>query len=244
MAKRFTDTDKWKRPWFVSLDLCARFTWLYLLDSCDNRGVWIANFKLASFQLDFEINDEKLVGWFGDKLIRIADDKFFIPSFVEFQYGKLNPNNNAHKPVIDLLASLRTLGGPGKDLGRTRQGPLRGAQDKEKEKDKDKDKDKERAPIAAPPGYASFSDRFDPEKQQLLANASEAVSAILGAPLSPGWRNLIPTMLRNVNWDRDEFTRLLSKLGESFCAREVAPSLDYREVAIKREFGLIHQVAP
>lgn len=133
MAKRFTDTDKWKRPWFRNLNQKARWVWLYLLDNCDNTGVWIADYALASFQLGFTLNEKNLTEWLGEKLVRVSEDKFFIPSFVEFQYGELNPGNNAHKPVIKLLEKL----GPIKLLN----SPYLGAQDKDKDKDQTKDKD-------------------------------------------------------------------------------------------------------
>jgi hypothetical protein len=141
MAKRFTDTDKWKRPWFNDLDLKAKFFWMYLLDNCDHRGVWIADFKLASFQVGFKVTALDLDNWFGAKIRPIADDKYFIRSFIDFQYGELSPTNNAHKPVIKLLSDLEnsvTLA-PSEDL----RSPYGGAQDKDKEQDKDMDMDQE-----------------------------------------------------------------------------------------------------
>lgn len=104
--------------------------WLYILDNCDNTGVWFADFGLASFQLGFAFSESDLIAWLGDKVIKFDDDKFFIPSFVEFQYGELNPSNNAHKPVIKVIEKISKI----KPLMR---GSL-GAQDKEKDKDKDK----------------------------------------------------------------------------------------------------------
>lgn len=106
MAKRFTDTDKWKRPWFSDLPNNVKLVWIYLLDDCDHRGVWHCNFKRISFDLGFEINKEKLNEWFGDKIKEIDSDKYFIKSFVDFQYSSLNPNNNAHKSIIELLNKL------------------------------------------------------------------------------------------------------------------------------------------
>lgn len=141
MAKRFTDTDKWKRPWFSELSLQAKLTWIYLLDDCDHRGVWFSNFKRASFDLGFEIDASKLSDWFGPKLILIDEDKFYIPSFVEFQYkGELSETNKAHKPILAFLAKYSEKILPHKPLSRG----LGGAQDKEQDKEWEKEKDKEK----------------------------------------------------------------------------------------------------
>lgn len=141
MAKRFTDTDKWKRPWFRSLNPKARWVWIYLLDTCENTGVWIADFETMSLHLGFKVSAADLFNWLQDKLIQLEHDKYFIPSFVNFQYGELNPENKAHKPVLKVLekyASKDLLGSslqaPSKDL----PSPIEGAQDKDKDKELDK----------------------------------------------------------------------------------------------------------
>ncbi len=133
MAKRFTDTDKWKRAWFCELDVKAKLVWFYVLDQCDHRGVWFENFSLMAAQLGFRVSRQQFLNWFGAKIRPFDNDKYFIPSFVDFQYGKLNPGNNAHKSVIELVEKLA----PHEDL----RSPSGGAQDKEKDTDKDKDKE-------------------------------------------------------------------------------------------------------
>lgn len=133
MAKRFTDTDKWKREWFTDLPLKAKMVWIYVLDNCDHCGVWHTNFKLMSFQLGESVSATEFDNWFGTKARRIEDNKYFIPSFVEFQYGELNSGNNAHKAVIELIKKI----GPQEPL----ISPSGGAQDKDKDQDKDQDKE-------------------------------------------------------------------------------------------------------
>jgi len=131
MAKRFTDSDKWKRPFFNKLSNEAKLAWFYLLDNCDSSGVWHCDYGLMSYQLNFEASKEDLIRWFGDKVFFMDEDKIFIQSFVEFQYGELNPANNAHKPVIKIAQKISKI----KPL----KSPLLGAQDKDKDKDKDKE---------------------------------------------------------------------------------------------------------
>lgn len=143
MAKRFTDTDKWKREWFTELDLKAKMVWIYILDQCDHRGVWFVNFKLMSSQVGFKVTKEVFESWFGTKIKKVDSDKYFLPSFVRFQYPKgLNPNNHAHAGILEFLEHigmkdvfLRSSRGPSEDLHG-------GLQDKDKVKDKVQEKDK------------------------------------------------------------------------------------------------------
>ena len=46
MAKRFCDTDLWKKEWFQDLSLLEKITFKYILENCDCAGVWNINFKL------------------------------------------------------------------------------------------------------------------------------------------------------------------------------------------------------
>lgn len=102
MAKRFTDTDKWKRPWFRELAPTAKIVWFYILDNCDHCGVWAGDFALLNFQTGLSISPQAFAQWFGDKFVTL-DEKYFFPSFVEFQQGKLSPAKNAHRPIIEFL---------------------------------------------------------------------------------------------------------------------------------------------
>jgi hypothetical protein len=129
MAKRFTDTDKWKREWFCDLPLKAKVVWFYLLDQCDHRGVWFRNFVLMASQVGFKVTERDLREWFGDKLTTFDGDKYWIKSFVDFQYGELNPSNNAHKSVLSLVEKVSKK--------EPLNSPSGGAQDKDKDKDKE-----------------------------------------------------------------------------------------------------------
>lgn len=106
MAKRFTDTEKWKRPWYRSLPLQAKVVWQYLCDECDHAGIWIADFDLLTFQVGFKVDEEKLKEWLGTKLVRLDRDKYFIPSFFEFQYGTADKMFKAKVSALNRLAEF------------------------------------------------------------------------------------------------------------------------------------------
>jgi hypothetical protein len=136
MAKRLTDTCKWNKEWFMELPPEKKLLWIYLCDNCDHAGIWERNLKLASLQLGFTIT-EKTLQFFGDKLVLLADNKYFLKSFVSFQYGQLTETNNAHRAVI---GRLKKYGVDPNDPGAHEPlgSPSRGAQEKDKEMEKDK----------------------------------------------------------------------------------------------------------
>jgi hypothetical protein len=136
MAKRFTDTSKWAKGSFSELSSKMKLVWIYLCDNCDHAGIWDINLGLLSYQVGEKVGLGEILESFGDKIELCGPTKVFLPSFVEFQYGTLNPNNKVHLSVLSRLEKLA----PCKPLA----SPLQGAKDKDKEKEKDKDKEKEK----------------------------------------------------------------------------------------------------
>lgn len=134
MAKRFTDTGKWAKASFSELSAEMKLVWIYLCDHCDHAGIWDINMKLLSFQVGYGLTLRDL-DKLGDK-IEIVGNKIIIPSFVEFQYGELNPDNRVHLSVINRIKLV--------NQNKPLISPLQGAKDKDKEKDKDKDKDQDK----------------------------------------------------------------------------------------------------
>jgi hypothetical protein len=103
MAKRFTDTDKWKDPWFESLSHAGKLMYYYYLDNCDHAGVWKGSFKQVQFFTGTKYDKAKFLNEFEGKVIELSSGNFFMPNFIKFQYGELFECNNAHKGVIKSL---------------------------------------------------------------------------------------------------------------------------------------------
>ena len=97
----------------------------------------MADFEAMSFLIGESVDQTEFETQFKDKIIKLKDDKYFIPSFIDFQYGSLNPENRVHKSVISLLEKEGAY--------KLLKSSSKGAKDKEKDKDKDKDLDKEKA---------------------------------------------------------------------------------------------------
>lgn len=104
MSKRFTDTEKWKDPWFRKLSPMQKNIWFYLLDNCDNAGIWKIDMDLLSFCVGEKIDD---LDFLDGRIKKVDKEKIWITKFINFQYGELNPNSRPHQHVIGLLKSQR-----------------------------------------------------------------------------------------------------------------------------------------
>lgn len=101
MAKRFTATDKWDDPWFGSLSITEKLFWTYLCDKCDHAGIWQVNWPLVNFHIPGYTFDPLP---FAGRIVVLSPQKLYLPKFVTFQYGQLNPDNRTHQSVIRILA--------------------------------------------------------------------------------------------------------------------------------------------
>ena len=151
--KRFTDVNKWDDSWFMNLPNKYKLFWIYLVDKCDNAGIWEVNFKLINFYIGENFEPAELKRIFKEKIIELNEGKYwFVPKFITFQYGEnLSKKNPAVKNVITTLEKYdleqyifdlkcEITNGAIKHLDST----LQGTKDKDKEKEKEKDKDKEK----------------------------------------------------------------------------------------------------
>lgn len=138
VAKRFTDTEKWKDDWFLRLKPVDKIFWLYICDNCDHAGIWKVSSHLAGIMIGQDVDLELALLGFGPKVQKLSDDYWFIPNFIRFQYGLLDESNKVHKSVLAILKS-KGLEAPTKPHA----SPLLGAKDKDKEKDKDKDQNQD-----------------------------------------------------------------------------------------------------
>jgi len=121
-----------------------KLLWDFLYHDCDHAGVWIVDFDIAQLYIgkDMPVNQVDALEFFNNSEIRILEldngKKWFIPSFIDFQYGRLSNKNNAHLGIIKILGKYNLID---EELNlRGHISPLQGAMDKYKDKDKVKDK--------------------------------------------------------------------------------------------------------
>ena len=139
MAKRLTDSEKWKKPFIRGMKAPYKLLWLYILDECDHAGIWQVDFDVAQIKIGEKLNIEQAKIFFSGKIFEFdGGEKWYIPDFIEFQYGELNESNRAHSSVLRILKQYNLL-----DI-KPLTSPLQGAKDMDKDKEMDKDKDKDK----------------------------------------------------------------------------------------------------
>jgi hypothetical protein len=179
MAKRFTDTNKWRKEFIRGLQGAYKLLWLYILDECDHAGIWHVELDVAGLRIGYDLNPKATEAAFNDHIVVFDNGKkWFIPDFIEFQYGELNPENRAHKSVLDQLEKYKL------------KGHLRGLQGrKDKDKEQEMDKDKELAAIFEifRQSYPGTKRGFDPEFENLKKKHKE-------------WREIVPILSDSLNY--------------------------------------------
>lgn len=124
MAKRFTDSEKFKDTWYRKLSPKHKCFWEFLLAECNHAGIIEIDLEFASFVIGETIEEEDLKP-FQNKIQRLEKELYFIPNFIEFQYGKLSRGSKPHIPVIKLLEKynidFELLDENGLDANRMRQ---------------------------------------------------------------------------------------------------------------------------
>lgn len=145
MAKRFTDTAKWKKPFIKGLDAKYKLLWFYILDDCDHAGVWEVDFEVASIRIGEDVNYEEALIALGQQIKVIGKSRWWIMDFISFQYGTLTEKNKMYKPVIEVLKKFGI--DPNIPHNMEHISPIDGVKDIDKVKDKVKVKvkDKEQA---------------------------------------------------------------------------------------------------
>jgi hypothetical protein len=149
MAKRFIDTDVFKKQFLRDLKPTYKLFWFYITNDCNHAGIWECDFDVAGLRIGQKVDAATALKAFKTKIVELdGGAKWFIPSFIEFQYGQLSEKNRAHTHVISILKKYELIDdelriihqAPYKPL----TSPLQGAKDMEKEKDKEKEQEKEK----------------------------------------------------------------------------------------------------
>lgn len=150
MPKRFTDTEKWSRPWFRTLPNPYKLLWIYILDNCDMAGVWYVDFELASFKIKSEINQAEALVLLEKQIIPLSDGtRWLVKDFISFQYGNLNgKTSRVHGGVLSVVEK-HGLTYNADSLSIAYPYPIDSPKDKDKDKDKAKALEKDKAKVKA-----------------------------------------------------------------------------------------------
>lgn len=116
MAKRFTDTDKWKDEWYTELPNDYKVIWQYLLDTCDNAGLYKRNIKLLNYYCNTNVSAEDILKVFNKRVTQLTDEKWLINKFCIYQYGTdfLDSTNKAVLSAVKILEQNNIIKWTGK----------------------------------------------------------------------------------------------------------------------------------
>jgi len=170
MAKRFTDTDLFKKKFIRGLEAPYKLLWMYIIHDCNHAGIWEMDLEVAAIRLGVNLDIETSRKVFGDKIIEVDNgEKWFIPSFIEFQYGELNSENRVHNSIIKILKK--------EGVFKPLTNPLQGVKDKDMDKVLVQEKDGKGGVGEKPlrPTKHLFSDFWDTyDKKRSIHKAEKA----------------------------------------------------------------------
>ncbi len=95
MAKRLTDTEKWKDDWYISLSNDDKVVWQWLVDNCNHAGICKKNMALLNLMCKVDYTEEQMLKKMENRVMKVKNI-WFIPKFLKFQY----PTLLSSKPVI------------------------------------------------------------------------------------------------------------------------------------------------
>lgn len=263
MAKRFTDTEKFNDPWYRKLSLLHKAIWEFLLAECNHAGIFEKlDLELMSFKIGADITMDDLKS-FGDRIVFLNDQTIFIPKFIKFQYGELNPQSKVHSSVIkelkqwgiDTLSieypySMDTLWIPYGYSIDTLSKPLAKSIDTLKDKDKDKEKEKEKNKEIGKGGVGEKPKSIDPdfyssnESQKAFEIYNEKCENLI--PLTGEKRNKrimdkLYTYLQETDYNFEKFAELCEKANR---VQQIAKSKIDFEMMLNCYIGILNGKYP
>ena len=218
MAKRFIDTEIFRKQFVRGLPAPYKLLWMYITCECDNAGIWYVDEEVAQLFVgkDAKFSLDKAIELFNQDEHRIIPfdngKKWFILSFVKFQYGELRESNPAHRSVLEKLKVLEDEDyiefdeGTIIPLARCFYAPM----DKDKDIDKEKKKEKEKKEKEKKE-YAEAVTMTEDEYNKLMSDYGEdcttwCIDKLNNYKLSngKGYKSDYRTIL---NWVIDEFRK-------------------------------------
>lgn len=175
MAKRFIDTEFFKKPLVRGLEAPYKLLYAFIICDCDNAGIWNPDFEVAGIYIGAKVEKVKFAQFFSGKFRELPNGQYFIPGFIKHQYpGGLQINNPAHKKIIEKLSSLGLVDSELKikDLQR----PLKGSKVKvmveveDKVVEKEKVKEKEMVEVAEKTALTAPVEQPDHPLLSFIAN--------------------------------------------------------------------------
>ena len=113
--RRWTETTKWQDRWFRRLVPTSKLFYLYLLDECDEAGVWEIDFDLFAVMSGISISPESLIEDLGNRIQVLEGEQILVRKFLPYQQPK---GLQAHVPLHQKIQRRLDVHGLVYDEGR------------------------------------------------------------------------------------------------------------------------------
>lgn len=105
MAKRTTDSEKYRKHWFRGLPPLIKLFWDYLYHECNHAGIWIVDFDMARLLIGQEYDEEETYKALMKKVYPFEEGrKWFVPAYIKWHY-----NNNIYSPSSTITSARNIL---------------------------------------------------------------------------------------------------------------------------------------
>lgn len=106
MKRIFTDADIYEDEWYQNLPTEYKLLWDYICRRAE-YAIWKPNWGLVEFQLRIKIDPKLALKAFNsegqnkkERVMMLKNGRWFIPSWISFQYPGLSQSCPAHRPVF------------------------------------------------------------------------------------------------------------------------------------------------
>ncbi len=100
--KRFTETEKWRDPWFRKLPPHLKCLWQYICDVCCPAGTFDLDWELVSFVIGKTVTPKDFEAFAG-RIDLLSNGRYLVVKFIEFQYGTLSKDCRPHDRIFKAI---------------------------------------------------------------------------------------------------------------------------------------------
>jgi len=155
MAKRFTDTEKWKDPWFRQLSPKMKCCWQFICDECNLAGIWKIDIPALAFYIGEPVTVDEIKSIINNGKERfkiISLEELLVLDFIDFQYGDISKSKHPfHKRIYTLYHRV-----------------LEKVSDRVQERVQDKDKEEEERSVGETKQPQSINNEQEEKKEKHL----------------------------------------------------------------------------
>lgn len=102
---KFTESNKWKDPWFRKLTPGEKLVFLYLCDNCDNAGFYEIDLELMAFTIGTDVNKVEGALKGLTRGLFSSGQWVWLKNYLKHQRNiPLNVDNNSHRQIMGIIA--------------------------------------------------------------------------------------------------------------------------------------------